>query len=317
MHTAVAGPSPLLMLTRPTTSLTALLPLLCAVPCVTLSAQARADGAPLSVTVGWQPASVVEGTVFVVTIAGSAPGVLSATGRFAGQPLHFAAAGNGALMALAAAPLDSAGSRLLRVELELEGGARDVRTLTVPVATGRYTMQRLTVAPEFGRPQPPEIQRRIREETARAVAVSRRSLATPRLWEFPFQAPRAGRVTSGFGHGRMFNGQIQSRHTGTDFAGTVGAPVHATARGRVALVDDFYLAGRVIYLDHGAGLVTAYLHLSEQLVAEGDTVEAGQLIGTVGASGRVTGPHLHWIVRYGDHSVDGQSLLALPAPSAP
>jgi murein DD-endopeptidase MepM/ murein hydrolase activator NlpD len=142
--------------------------------------------------------------------------------------------------------------------------------------------------------------------------VSTRSHETPRMWELPFVAPRESRITSGFGHGRVFNGQVQSRHTGTDFAGAVGAPVRAPARGIVALVDDFYLGGGVIYIDHGAGLVTAYLHLSAKEAAEGDVVERGQMIGRIGATGRVTGPHLHWIVRYGGHTVDAMSLVNLP-----
>jgi murein DD-endopeptidase MepM/ murein hydrolase activator NlpD len=176
-------------------------------------------------------------------------------------------------------------------------------------------MQRLSVAPEFGQPPSPEIQRRIDEEAARAFEVSRLSHNTPRMWEPPFIAPRESRITSGFGHGRTFNGQVQSRHTGTDFAGAVGTPVVAPARGRVALTGDFYLGGGVIYIDHGAGLVTAYLHLSEKLVTAGDIVEPGQTIGRVGATGRVTGPHLHWIVRYGPHSVDGLTLLRYPQGS--
>ena len=102
--------------------------------------------------------------------------------------------------------------------------------------------------------------------------------------------PRDSRITSGFGSGREFNGQVQSRHTGTDFAGAVGTPVRAAARGVVALADTFYLAGRVIYIDHGEGLVSAYFHLSRHDVAAGDTVQAGQVIGQVGATGRVTGP---------------------------
>jgi murein DD-endopeptidase MepM/ murein hydrolase activator NlpD len=77
------------------------------------------------------------------------------------------------------------------------------------------------------------------------------------------------------------------------------------------LVDDFYLAGKTIYIDHGQGLVTAYFHLSQATVAQGDTVSAGQTIGKVGASGRVTGPHLHWVARYGAISVDPLSLLAI------
>jgi murein DD-endopeptidase MepM/ murein hydrolase activator NlpD len=77
----------------------------------------------------------------------------------------------------------------------------------------------------------------------------------------------------------------------------------------VALVGEFYLGGGVLYIDHGAGLVTGYLHLSAHDVEEGDRVERGQIIARVGATGRVTGPHLHWIVRYGGHSVDGLTLL--------
>jgi murein DD-endopeptidase MepM/ murein hydrolase activator NlpD len=117
--------------------------------------------------------------------------------------------------------------------------------------------------------------------------------------------------------GREFNGQIQSRHTGTDLAGVAGAPVAAAAHGVIALVDTFFLAGNVIYIDHGAGLVSAYFHLSAQDVMAGDTVEAGQTIGWVGATGRVTGPHLHWVVRYGAISVDPMSLLDFAKATRP
>ena len=99
---------------------------------------------------------------------------------------------------------------------------------------------------------------------------------------------------------------------GTDYAGAVGAPVRATNRGVVRLLGTFYLGGNVIYLDHGEGIVTAYLHLSKQLVAVGDTVEQGGVIGHVGASGRVTGPHLHFIARYGAITVNPGSLFSVP-----
>ena len=100
---------------------------------------------------------------------------------------------------------------------------------------------------------------------------------------------------------------------GTDFAGTVGAPVRAVNRVVVRLVDNFFLGGNVVYIDHGAGLLTAYLHLSKQLVAEGDTVARGDVIGHVGATGRVTGPHLHLIARYGLTSFDPLSMLPAAA----
>jgi murein DD-endopeptidase MepM/ murein hydrolase activator NlpD len=105
---------------------------------------------------------------------------------------------------------------------------------------------------------------------------------------------------------------VTSRHLGTDFAGATGTPVKAAGRAVVALVAHFYLAGRAVYLDHGGGLVTGYFHLSRVSVAAGDTVAAGAVIGAVGRSGRATGPHLHWIARYGAITVDPMSLFALP-----
>lgn len=267
----------------------------------------RAPAQPAEVR--WLPERVVEGTLLSVLVTGGEPSVETAGGSFAGEPLHFRAAPAGGLVAMAAAPLDSAGPRELRLVLVHADGSRDERVVVIDVAPGEYRMETLRVAPQFGQPQPPEIQRRMAEEAARARAVSARSHETEQLWDGAFVAPRESRITSGFGHGRSFNGQVQSRHTGVDFAGAVGAPIRAPARGRVALVGDFYLGGGVIYLDHGAGLVTAYLHLSAKDVREGDVVEQGQVIGRVGATGRVTGPHLHWIVRYGGHSVDGMTLL--------
>jgi murein DD-endopeptidase MepM/ murein hydrolase activator NlpD len=100
---------------------------------------------------------------------------------------------------------------------------------------------------------------------------------------------------------------------GVDFAGKVGAPVRAAGRAVVALVARFYLAGNAVYLDHGGGLVTGYFHLSRVVVAAGDTVAVGQVIGAVGQTGRATGPHLHWIARYGGITVNPASLFTLPA----
>jgi murein DD-endopeptidase MepM/ murein hydrolase activator NlpD len=145
-----------------------------------------------------------------------------------------------------------------------------------------------------------------------AGEVSSRSHRTPRLWTGVVM-PRSDRVTSSFGDGRIFNGQVSSRHTGLDLDGEPGDTVVAMSRGVVELAEQFELAGNNVYINHGAGLVSAYFHLSEQLVSAGDTVEVGTPIGRVGATGRVTGPHLHWVVRYGHTSVDPRSLIAVSA----
>jgi murein DD-endopeptidase MepM/ murein hydrolase activator NlpD len=149
----------------------------------------------------------------------------------------------------------------------------------------------------------------VAREGALALAVGRRSHESPPRWTAPFQRPRASAITSRFGTGRTFNGQVTSRHLGVDFRGAVGTPVRASNRAVVALVDTFFLGGRVVYLDHGGGLTTGYLHLSRVLVAPGDTVARGQTIGHVGATGRVTGPHLHWTARYGAVTVNPLDLL--------
>jgi murein DD-endopeptidase MepM/ murein hydrolase activator NlpD len=123
-------------------------------------------------------------------------------------------------------------------------------------------------------------------------------------------------VSSGFGGARVFNGVMRSRHLGVDFSARVGEPVHAANRGVVSFVGSLYFSGNSVFLDHGGGLVTAYLHLSRALVSRGDTVSTGQLIGRVGATGRVTGPNLHWLASYGNVLVDPFDLLTID-PNSP
>ena len=290
------------------------------VPVIALAAlAARATPAQVPrIDVRWDPDYPVQGRAFRVIIdADRAEHLDTLRATFSGEPLHFFPTVPGQFEALAAAPIEEQGELRLPVIAVWSDGARDSLTMALPVRAGDYRLERLTVAPRFGTPPDSALRERMRRESERARAVSRRSHETPRLWEAPFVHPRPTRVTSRFGDGREFNGQVTSRHMGTDFAGSVGAPVVAMTRGVVALVDQFYLGGNVVYLDHGAGLVTAYLHLSEQLVEEGDTVEAGQAIGRVGATGRVTGPHLHWIARYGGITINPLSVLEVAGVEAP
>ncbi len=270
---------------------------------------ARAQGEGL---VDWSPRRPKQGTLFRLVVDGVTD-PRAVTGTVAGEPLHFASAGGGRVSALAPVPIDATGSVSAVIVIADDIGTDTVRA-RVPVAPGGYPSEQLTVAPRFGGRPDTALQRRIDEEGKRAAAVARAAHDTPRLWSGAFQRPRPGRVTSGFGRARVFNGNVQSRHMGIDFAGTVGAPVRATNRGVVRIVDEFYLGGNVVYIDHGAGLTTAYLHLSEASVAVGDTVQRGRLIGRVGATGRVTGPHLHFIARYGRYSIDPLTLLQVTQP---
>jgi len=268
-----------------------------------------------SATISWEPGAPRQGALFRVRVSG-VPAGTALSGSVAGEPLHFGSVGgaNHHAESFAGVPIDAGDS--LGIQVYCTAGERtDTLQASIAAMHGEYPVERLTVAPDFGREPDSALAARIRRESDRATAVAVSSHETSRLWTKPFLHPRDARITSGFGRGREFNGTVTSRHMGTDFAGATGAPVRAANRGVVRIVGRFYLGGNVIYVDHGAGLTSAYLHLSRQLVAEGDTVERGEVIGKVGATGRVTGPHLHFIVRYGRVTVDPLSLFAVARDS--
>jgi murein DD-endopeptidase MepM/ murein hydrolase activator NlpD len=164
---------------------------------------------------------------------------------------------------------------------------------TIDVKEGKFATERLTVAPNFVKPDP--------EQLARAEAERQRLRAifatiTPeRLWEGSFRYPLMGITTGGnFGKRRILNGQAGSPHGGVDFPAPTGTPVYAAQRGRVVLAEPLYFSGNTVVLDHGFGLYTFYGHFDSISVQAGDLLDAGALLGKVGATGRVTGPHLHW-----------------------
>jgi len=258
----------------------------------------------------WAPATPVQGQLFLLRMAApEGRDVRTLSGQVAEEPLHFVEGSDGAWESLAAVPIGTTGSIEVSVLAEYTDGSSEELSPSVPVGEGNYVHERLTVAPEFGTPPDSARQALLAIDRAKAREVSRVAHLTPRLWSGDLTLPRDDRVTSGFGDGRIFNDQVSSRHMGLDLDGEPGDTVFAVTRGVVALVDEFVLAGNIVYLNHGAGLISGYFHLSEQLVAAGDSVEAGTPIGRVGATGRVTGPHLHWVVRYGYTSVDPRSLL--------
>ncbi len=237
--------------------------------------------------------------------------VTAISGDVANEPLHLWTSDGRAWTGLAGVPVDGGDTLYVNLVLQYPDRADTVHTF-LRVAQPPYPSETLRVAP--GMAQPDSAARmRIREDGRKARKAGEASHATVRLWEGPFVLPRTSRITSAFGTARVFNGSVTSRHLGTDFAGAVGVPVRAANRGRVVLVERFYLAGRVVYIDHGEGLISAYFHLSKARVKVGQLVERGQIIGLVGQSGRVTGPHLHWVMRYGNTTVDPLSVVAVTA----
>jgi len=231
-------------------------------------------------------------------------------GSIAGRPLHFFpyADGQAALLGL---DLDTAAGTLpWTVEVVDAEDERRVFRGAVDVGSRRFVVQRLTVPPSMS-DLDPETERRAVAESAKLRTLYR--VVTPeRLWQGRFLRPVEGTDPgTGFGARRVINGQPRMPHSGLDFPAPLGAPIVAANGGRVALVAEYFFPGRLVVIDHGLGLYTLYFHLQSASVVEDGLVERGQRIGTVGASGRVTGPHLHFGVQLGAARVDPAALLRL------
>ena len=182
------------------------------------------------------------------------------------------------------------------------------------VTRGKYpkTEVKLSVEGKFTEPSP-EQQKQIEE----GVEIKKDYLnrVTPdREWSGRFTTPAEAAISDVFGSERIFNGKTQSTHYGLDFRVPSGTPVAAMNHGTVLLARPLYFEGNFVVLDHGQGLLTLYLHLSEFTVKEGDQVKRGQVLGLSGGTGRATGPHLHVEVRWQGTRLDPARLLQLPLP---
>ncbi len=185
----------------------------------------------------------------------------------------------------------------------------DERALVTVIARA-YPASRITVAPKFVQP-PPEVSKRIEEEQAVKKQAFASSPMNERLWQGSFQAPTRTRQTSPFGTKRVYNGKTRSIHQGLDFAAAPGTEILASNAGRVAIAREMYFEGGFVLIDHGEAIFTLYMHLSAFLVKEGAMVEKGQPIAKSGASGRVTGPHLHFGVQWQGSYLEPGTLLTL------
>jgi murein DD-endopeptidase MepM/ murein hydrolase activator NlpD len=186
-------------------------------------------------------------------------------------------------------------------------GQPAVATHAVTIQPKQFPEEQLSVAPRYVEP-PKDVQRRLADERAKLKKIyrSRGATAAP---ERVFVRPVAGEPTSVFGTRRIYNGKPRSPHPGLDLRASTGTPVAASGSGTVTLAQDLYYSGNTVIIDHGGGLFTLYAHLSEIGVQTGQTVAAGATIGQAGATGRVTGPHLHWGAKIGDRPFDPTALL--------
>ena len=264
------------------------------------------------VKVSWFPQELKQGEVLFVTVTPETQ-VTSVEGDLAGTPIYFYEREGGGFAGIVGVDLAaSPGQRYLRVEVtDLEGRSFE-RVFQVSVNAGEFEVQRLTVAPEMVD---------FTEETYQRYLAERKKLKRifnhvrlERLWRRSFIKPVEGPITSAFGFRRVFNDKARNPHSGVDIAASQGTPVDACNDGIVVFARELYLEGKTIIIDHGFGLFSIYMHLSEIQATEGDTVHAGEIIGLVGATGRVTGPHLHWGIKLLGAKVDPFSLVRVVPP---
>jgi len=202
------------------------------------------------------------------------------------------------------------GNYKLNVTATFDDGSHADCTAELSVRQGKFATESLTVANQFVEPDKQQAERAATEQQKLRQLFDR---VTPeKLWRGNFQFPLAG-ITHGtnFGKRRILNGQARPPHTGADFPAVTGTPVHATQSGRVALAEELFFSGNTVIIDHGLGVYSLYGHLSAINVASGQTVKAGAVIGKVGATGRVTGPHLHWGVTVNKARVNPVQLVSL------
>lgn len=268
----------------------------------TLTAQAQA-------VVTLTPAQVEAGSPELIHV--NAPATAKLDGDWMGHTLEFFRAADGhGWYALAGVDVEAAiGPSALHISEKLgNGGVHDL-SRSVDVLASHYRTGALSVAPKFVEP-PANAIAEIEAEVALKDKVFTNSAQRP-MWSGDFRAPVTAAPTDSFGTRRTFNGTLASVHKGMDFRARMGSPVHASNSGVVVLARKLYFEGNCVAIDHGLGLYTISMHLSRIDVHEGDWVTQGQLLGLSGDTGRVTGPHLHWAVRWQNTYLDPAKLLRL------
>jgi murein DD-endopeptidase MepM/ murein hydrolase activator NlpD len=264
------------------------------------------------------PAEVVVGSPELIRVAApaGAPADTKLEGEWLGQKLAFFRGRDGQTWyALAGVDVEGAvGTSSLRIRATRNGAAGATPSQidlsqSVEVHAAHYRTGTLTVAPKFVAPGPEEL-KTIEAEIELKKRVFAASAAEP-LWSGNFRAPVDAPPTDSFGTRRTFNGQLASVHKGMDFRAATGTVVRAGNSGLVVLARPLYYEGNCVVIDHGLGLFTISMHLSRIDVREGQHVTTGEPIGLSGATGRVTGPHLHWAVRWQSAYLDPAKLLEM------
>ncbi len=270
---------------------------------------AEASAAAEKATVAWHPSKPRVGDVAWILVQDVTDAGL-VEGSVDGKPLTFFPYAGG-YAALFGIDLDTKpGNHVWRVGVVEPGREPRSAQGIVRILRRDFHVERLTV-PNTMVDLDPETERRAVAE-GKQLATLYRTITPERIWRGKFTAPvGTTKAGAGFGARRIINGQPRSPHSGNDYSAPKGTPVIAVNAGKVALVGEFFFPGRLVILDHGIGLYTAYFHLDTIAVAEGERVERGQTLGTVGATGRATGPHLHFGAQVAGARIDPTTLLGL------
>ena len=258
-------------------------------------------------TVTMTPGVVLAGAPQLIHV--HAPGAQAVEGEWMERKIAFFRKGDD-WFALAGVDVETpVGPSTLRITARTAGGGSEDLSRSVEIGEANYRTGALSVPPQFVEP-PPEVAARIKAESEFKAKVFATS-ADERLWQGNFRAPVKAEATDSFGTRRMFNGKLASVHKGADFRAAMGTPVHAGNSGTVVIARPLYFEGNCVVIDHGLGLFTLYMHFSRIDVKEGRRVRMGDLLGLSGATGRVTGPHLHWAVRWQGAYLDPIKLLGM------
>jgi len=254
---------------------------------------------PLELTLTLSSPVVKQGHTLGIEIESSRP--VSLTGFFNGKLLHFSEVPQGGWAVVGFGPWAEARSYLLQVAARDQLGAQQAVTATVEVQAMSFGTDYLTIAPGLSDLLDPKVRE---AETIQLAKVFASSAALP-YWSGNFILPVQSAITSVYGTSRSYNqAPPSSYHAGLDLRGGTGTPIAAAQAGRVVMAERTRVRGNVVVIDHGMGVHTLYAHMNTISVAPDQLVERGEIIGTVGSTGLVTGPHLHWELRVGGEAVN-------------
>jgi murein DD-endopeptidase MepM/ murein hydrolase activator NlpD len=281
-------------------------------PFSALAAEDRLEVYPPAVEVN-VPATVGDGTAFPCTV--KAQSLSSVTVTFLKRTVTAQADAQSSVTVLLPVPLDHPSKDMpLTCKVDFKASAKGYAmpangTATIKIRKKSYPAQHLTLPQKYVTPDP-DLKERLAEER-KLLNAALTTKSPVRYWSLPMQRPVAGEVTSWYGLRRILNGEPLNPHKGLDFRGAAGTPIGCIADGVVVLTGDFYYPGRFAVVDHGLGVTSIYMHMSEITAVQRQKIRAGDTVGLIGSTGRSTGPHLHLGLTVLGQSIDAFPLLSM------